>query len=246
MAGDRQTMHDGDGAPSGFPAGEPLARGAASLLRSNRRPLIVAVCLWVFLVLLNRVLAGEIMAFDRAAIALMVDHVRTAWLTPVMKAVSFVVTPVPLVALIFAIGIGSRARGHRGMGVFCAVNLIGSTVLNQVLKFAIQRPRPDVALRLVDIGGFSFPSGHSMAAMAFFGLLAWLTWRYVDDPRRRAVLCSLLCIMIAAVGFSRVYLGVHYASDVVGGFCASIIWLVVYTKVAGPRLTARSGAPAAA
>ncbi len=144
MAGDRQTMHDGDGAPSGVPAGEPLARGAASLLRSNRRPLIVAVFLWVFLVLLNRVLAGEIMAFDRAAIALMVDHVRTPWLTPVMKAVSFVVTPVPLVALIFAIGIGSRARGHRGLGVFCAGNLIGSTVLNQVLKFAIQRPRPDV------------------------------------------------------------------------------------------------------
>ena len=232
MAGDRQTMHDGDGAPSGFPAGEPLARGAASLLRSNRRSLIVAVCLWVFLVLLNRVLAGEIMAFDRAAIALMVDHVRMAWLTPVMKAVSFVVTPVPLVALIFAIGIGSRSRGHRGMGVFCAVNLIGSTVLNQVLKFAIQRPRPDVALRLVDIGGF--------------GLLVWLTWRYVDDPRRRAVLCSLLCIMIVTVGFSRVYLGVHYASDVLGGFCASIIWLAVYTKVAGPMLTARSGAPAAA
>ncbi len=121
-----------------------------------------------------------------------------------------------------------------------------STVLNQVLKFAIQRPRPDAALRLVDIGGFSFPSGHSMAAMAFFGLLAWLTWRYVDDPRRRAVLCALLCIMIVAVGFSRVYLGVHYASDVVGGFCASIIWLVVYTKVAGPMLAARSGAPAAA
>lgn len=123
--------------------------------------------------------------------------------------------------------------------MFCAVNLACSTVLNQALKFAIQRPRPDISLRLVDIGGFSFPSGHSMAAMAFFGLLMWLTWRFVDDRRLRAALCVVLALMVVAVGFSRVYLGVHYASDVIGGFCASMAWLVVYTRVAGPLFAPR-------
>ena len=77
-----------------------------------------------------------------------------------------------------------------------------------------------------------------MAAMAFFGLFIWLTWRYARDRRARVGLTAFLCVMIAAVGFSRVYLGVHYASDVFGGFCASLIWLAVYTKVAGPTLAA--------
>ena len=74
-----------------------------SLVMSNRRTAIMVLCLLVFLVLLNRVLAGEIMALDRAAIALMVDHVRAAWLTPIMEVVSFLVTPVPLIACIFVI-----------------------------------------------------------------------------------------------------------------------------------------------
>lgn len=155
-----------------------------------------------------------------------------------METISFLVTPVPLFACIFAVTLAGRSRGLKGLGWFCTVNLAGSTILNQLLKFAIQRPRPDVSLRLVEIGGFSFPSGHSMAAMAFFGLFIWLTWRYVRDRRARVGLTAFLCVMIAAVGFSRVYLGVHYASDVLGGFCASLIWLAVYTKVAGPTLAA--------
>ena len=206
----------------------------AQRLCENRRFVIVSVCLLVFFVLLSRVLAGEIMALDRSAIA----HVRTAWLTPIMEMVSFLVTPVPLFACIFAVALAGRSRGIRGLGWFCTINLAGSTILNQLLKFAIQRPRPDVSLRLVEIGGFSFPSGHSMAAMAFFGLFIWLTRCYVRDRRARAGLTAFLCVMIAAVGFSRVYLGVHYASDVLGGFCASLIWLAVYTKVAGPTLAA--------
>ena len=214
--------------------GDSVARmgDIAQRLCENRRFVIVSVCLLVFLILLSRV------ALDRSAIALMVGHVRAAWLTPIMEMVSFLVTPVPLFACIFAVALAGRSRGLKGLGWFCTVNLAGSTILNQLLKFAIQRPRPDVSLRLVEIGGFSFPSGHSMAAMAFFGLFIWLTWRYVRDRRARAGLTACLCMMIAAVGFSRVYLGVHYASDVLGGFCASLIWLAVYTKVAGPTLAA--------
>lgn len=228
------------GAEGPSPAGGSRMQGVGermgSLLYENRRIVIASACLLVFIALLNRVLAGQIMVLDRAAIELMVEHVRAAWLTPVMEAVSFAVTPAPLIAGIFATALGCRLRGVRGVGVFCAVNLVGSTLLNQALKFAIQRPRPDVALRLVDIGGFSFPSGHSMAAMAFFGLLIWLVWHGVRSRGARSGLVTVLCVAICAVGFSRVYLGVHYASDVLAGFCASLAWLVAYTKVAGPML----------
>ena len=85
--------------------GDGVARvgDIAQRLCENRRFVIVSVCLLVFLVLLSRVLAGEIMALDRSAIALMVGHVRTAWLTPIMEMVSFLVTPMPLFACIFAV-----------------------------------------------------------------------------------------------------------------------------------------------
>lgn len=240
MVGNERGERGGAGLPNdGGPV--PRPRPAGNIAREHGRTVVVAACLLVFLVLLDRVLAGEIMSFDRAAIALMVGHVRAAWLTPAMEAVSAVVTPLPLVALIAAIASIARMRGRKGVGLFCVANLVGSTALNQALKSAIQRPRPDASLRLVDIGGFSFPSGHSMAAMAFFGLLAWIAWHCVRSPRLRAVLVAVCCLMVFAVGFSRVYLGVHYASDVIGGFCASLIWLAAYTKVAGPPFLASMG-----
>ena len=73
--------------------------------------------------------------------------------------------------------------------------------------------------------------------MAFFGLLVWLVWHGVRSRAARIGLVAALCAMICAVGFSRVYLGVHYASDVLAGFCASLVWLTAYTKVAGPMLS---------
>ena len=75
-----------------------------------------------------------------------------------------------------------------------------------------------------------------MAAMAVFGLLAWCVWRYERNPRRLIALMCLFALVIVMVGISRIYLGVHYASDVLGGFCVSIIWLVLYTKVIAPAL----------
>lgn len=92
--------------------GDSVARMGDIVQRlcENRRFVIVSVCLLVFLVLLSRVLAGEIMALDRSAIALMVGHVRAAWLTPIMEMVSFLVTLVPLFACIFAVALaGARA-----------------------------------------------------------------------------------------------------------------------------------------
>ena len=75
-----------------------------------------------------------------------------------------------------------------------------------------------------------------MVAMAVFGLLLWYVWRYEKNPRRRAALICLFALIIAMIGISRIYLGAHYASDVLGGFCVSMIWLVLYTKVIAPAL----------
>ncbi len=129
-----------------------------------------------------------------------------------MESFSALATPVSLVVLLLAVA--AFAPGKRP-GMCCAVNLVLVVVINQVLKFIIQRPRPD-GFRLATASGFSFPSGHSMVAMAFFGLLAWLVWKYEADRRLRRLYATGFALVIVMIGVSRIYLGVHYASDVLG------------------------------
>lgn len=210
------------------------ARGVASslagLARKNLRVTVACACVLVFLMILEDVYDAESMRLDRAAYWLIVEHLRTPWLTPVMESFSALATPVSLVVLLLAVA--AFAPGKRP-GMCCAVNLVLVVVINQVLKFIIQRPRPD-GFRLATASGFSFPSGHSMAAMAFFGLLAWLVWKYEADRRLRCLYATGFALVIVMIGVSRIYLGVHYASDVLGGFCLSMAWLAVYTRVAVP------------
>lgn len=207
-----------------------IASELASLARKNVRLIIVAVCVVVFLALLEDVLTVESMKLDRIAYWLIVQHLRTPWLTPVMESFSALANPVTLLVLLLAVA--AFAPGRRP-GWCCAVNLLLVVALNQALKYLIQRPRPD-GFRLASASGFSFPSGHSMVAMAFFGLLAWFVWRYEKDRRQRAFLLVAFALVIVMIGVSRVYLGVHYASDVIGGFCLSIVWLALYTRIAVP------------
>ena len=208
-----------------------LPRRFALLVRQNWRLLTVLGCLGVFLVLLEDVLDGDLMRIDVWAYRLVVEGLRAPWLTPVMESISALATPVVLIVLLLVIA--AFAPGRRP-GWCCAVNLALVTVLNAGLKALIARPRPDEAIRLVTETGYSFPSGHSRAAMAFFGLIVWLVWHYERNRTQRLLLCAAFSIVIFAVGFSRVYLGVHYASDVLGGFCASMIWLAFYTRLAVP------------
>ena len=179
------------------------------------------------------------MRLDRAAYWLIVQHLRRPWLTPVMESFSALATPVSM--LVVLVVVAAFAPGKRP-GWCCAVNLGLVVLINQVLKFIIQRPRPD-GFRLATVSGFSFPSGHSMAAMAFFGLLAWLVWRYEKDRRQRALLVAAFALVIVMIGVSRIYLGVHYASDVIGGFCLSVIWLALYTHIAVPLFLGNEDRP---
>lgn len=216
---------------------EKMAGRVASAARNNRTILLVTACAAIFLGLLSYVLRGEAMKLDQMAYWLVVENLRSDWLTPIMESFSALATPVSLIAMLLVIA--AFAPGKRP-GWFCTVNLALAALLNVVLKTLIQRPRPE-GFRLAVESGFSFPSGHSMAAMAFFGLIVWMVWHYEQDRRQRLILTAAFSAVIAMIGISRIYLGVHYASDVLGGFCASIIWLVFYTKLAAPAFLGEDG-----
>ena len=110
---------------------------------------------------------------------------------------------------------------------------------NLVLKLAFHRPRPDVAF--VEIDTYSFPSGHAMVSTAAYGALAYIAWAYVRSPRRRMLLVIGTTVLVALICFSRLYLGVHYLSDVLAGAAGGVFWLsvsVAIMTVWGERLAA--------
>ena len=209
-------------------------RGALSLVRHNLRLLVLLVCTVVFLALLGEVLEGEILRLDVMAYDLFVERLRSDALTPVVQAVTTLASVVVLAVL--AAVIAALAPG-KAPGWCVSVNLACVVALNALLKAIVQRPRPE-GFRLVAESGYSFPSGHSMVATAFFGLLIWMIWRYHKRDAMRVVWCAFFGLVIVAVGLSRIYLGVHYASDVLAGFCVSLAWLAFYTKAVAPVFVA--------
>ena len=105
--------------------------------------------------------------------------------------------------------------------------LFTAFLLNVGLKYFIARPRPGINLRLVEAYSYSFPSGHSMSAMAFYGFLVYLVFKYTKSKRRKALAFIVLVGLVIAIGISRIYLGVHYATDVMAGFVVGLSWLMI-------------------
>ncbi len=110
--------------------------------------------------------------------------------------------------------------------VIVVLNLIFVTLLNQSFKIFFHRIRPSIH-NIIYEKGFSFPSGHSMVSMAFYGLLIYLIWHYVKNKYIKYIMMVILSLIIVLIGISRIYLGVHFTSDVVAGFSFSIAYLIL-------------------
>jgi undecaprenyl-diphosphatase len=127
---------------------------------------------------------------------------------------------------------------HRRELILLVQVMVGSELLNVLLKLLFHRERPNTH-RLIDITGYSFPSGHSMGAFTFYGVLCFLFWRHLPFITGKLLVLCFSCAMILAIGISRIYLGVHYPTDVLGGYLASGAWLFlsiwVYMRNKGYR-----------
>ena len=197
---------------------------------AGRRVIVVSVALVAFIAIMLEVRSTEILQLDIDAYSFFVLKLRRPWLTSIMEGFSSLSSPIVIAAMFLMVA--AFAPGRRP-GLCAAVNLVCDVLINQGLKFIVQRPRPE-GFRLISEVGYSFPSGHSMVSMAFYGLCAWMVWHYERDRVMRWWCCLAFAATIVVVGMSRVYLGVHYASDVIAGFCVSLAWLGIYTKVFCP------------
>ncbi|WP_379133574.1 phosphatase PAP2 family protein [Paenibacillus sp. sgz500958] len=103
---------------------------------------------------------------------------------------------------------------------------VGSHLLNTLLKLRFHRERPNIH-RIIEEVGYSFPSGHSMAAFSLYGVVTFLLWRHISTKFWRLLLIGGAVLVTSGIGWSRIYLGVHYPSDVIGGYAASCAWLML-------------------
>jgi undecaprenyl-diphosphatase len=186
------------------------------------------------------------------------DLTLAAWLrahsTPagdrVAVAVSLVGSPVVMSTLAIAGAAAFALRRRRILLAVWTAAFAGGGVLDWMLKEIIRRPRPVGASAFLHGASFSFPSGHAMGSLIGYGLLAYLL--AVHGPVRRRARVAILvaaALLVLAIGFTRLYLGVHYFSDVVGGFAAGVVWLSVCVsglEVALGRQAAARAQPAAA
>ena len=106
-------------------------------------------------------------------------------------------------------------------------NLLLTVGVNQALKHIIMRERPPLERRLIKQGGFSYPSGHSMASLCVYGVLMYFVITKVKNKKLKILLTSLLTLMIIMIGVSRIYVGVHYPTDVIGGYLLTIVILII-------------------
>ena len=183
----------------------------------------VILCI-IFLEILDRIVDNEIAKFDTFIYNL---FYRTDTITIIMKAITFMGEAVTLIA--FSI-VALIVIKDKKLAWMVPLNLVLVSGINQILKSLIRRNRPG-GLNLVDISGFGFPSGHTMSALAFYGFIIYLIYKKCKNKKLKILSIILLTILIILIGVSRIYLGAHYASDVVGAFAISLSYLIVFTSI---------------
>lgn len=168
----------------------------------------------------------KIISFDRTLID-QIQGLESPYLTSLMKLLTFIgSTPFVIVLSLCLIFFLYKVLHHRLELILFIGALGGTAVLNEILKHLFRRTRPHLH-RLIEATGYSFPSGHAMSAFTVYVILSFLLWRHIPSRWGRTLLIIFSTVMILGIGISRVYLGVHYPSDIIGGYLASGFWLTV-------------------
>lgn len=196
------------------------------LIISNYKWIIFFVSLIIFLIFTDRVFTNEILGCDIIGYNFVRSYLIHDSFTPIVKLITWFASPVCLIILTIILFMVLK---NKKISFTIGLNLVLITLLNQILKFMFERPRP-TEFNIITETGYSFPSGHSMISMAFYGLLIYLIYKTIKKKYLKMSLISIISFLIIMIGISRIYLGVHYTSDVLAGFLISISYLIIYIK----------------
>jgi len=189
----------------------------------------IALPTFLFVKLSEDLIKKELVVFD-STIYDYVSKIITDDMTYFMRFMSFLGSGYVLVSIsLVSMLLFWKNKKYSFYSKMIGANLIASSIANEIFKIAFHRGRPNV-LRLIEISGFSFPSGHSMIGLSFYGFISYLLFKNIKS-KWRYVSVVMFGLLVLTIGFSRIYLGVHYASDVVAGFSAGLAWLAAFITI---------------
>lgn len=184
--------------------------------------LLVLSSLFLFLKIGSEVLGNDLLHFD-SAVTQFIYAFRSENMTIFMKFITFLGSPAFLVltSVIMIIFIYSRRR--KDAFIYLGI-LVTGVILNYVLKLIFQRPRP-TDLSLIHESTYSFPSGHSMNGLVFYLVLSYFVFRETGNKKLSYAVLMISMFIVLLIGISRIYLGVHYPTDVIAGYIAGFLWV---------------------
>lgn len=196
------------------------------LIIKNYKWIIFFLFFVIFLAIAEDVFEQEIFEFDSVVYNFLVNN-RNEVLNNFFKIITQFGSAIVLIIITILCVIFIRDKKYK---ILVPANLVTIAIINIVLKNFFLRPRPN-ELRLIEETGYSFPSGHAMASTAFYGLLIYIVHEKVENKILRNTICIMLGLLILLISISRIYVGVHYTSDVIAGTCFSIAYLILITRL---------------
>lgn len=188
---------------------------------------ILILCSVIFAIFTYKVVADKTIYIDSIVYNYISNNIINKNRTEIVKVITNITSPIMVIitALILVLAIKDKK-----IKISLVINLLGITIINNLIKVIIARPRPEIN-KLVTETGYSFPSGHSITSMAFYGYLVYLTYKYINNKKIKIPLIIFLILLIPTIGLSRIYLGVHYTSDVLCGFLLGTIYLILFISI---------------
>jgi undecaprenyl-diphosphatase len=159
------------------------------------------------------------------------EAARSPLMTEIMIEITTIGSGVPLILMVAFAALLLWLTRHRWSFALLVLGSLGGTLVNRILKNTFDRERPTVVDAVEQVTSLSFPSGHATSSFIVYGVLAYIVSRLAPQRSVRIAIWSAAVAMIVLVGFSRMYLGVHYPTDVVGGFLVGLAWVMVLASV---------------
>ncbi len=175
--------------------------------------------------LADEVLEGDTKTFDQT-VRVFVHGFASESLTALMRFITMLGSTLFLSSLCVSVFVIFIIKNWKRAAILLMTTMAGAVILNFALKVSFGRVRPVPFFDTPLPDSYSFPSGHSLYAACFYGVLAWLVTARIQNKSLRILIWSFAVSLALLIGLSRIYLGVHYPSDVIAGFAAAIVWIL--------------------
>jgi len=185
---------------------------------------IFSISVSFFIAMAHEIFRESEDAFDNAVLDYVTIHLPSGRLAPAMTFITFFASGYFLTVFYLGLFIYVLVTNRLIPALYIVCTGLSGFLVNALLKMLFRRERPSDPL-LAPLSDFSFPSGHSSAAFIFYGLLIYLLWQTQLRTKLKYLLAGFLVFFSLTIGFSRIYLRMHYATDVLAGFCVGIAWL---------------------